>query len=178
MKRILLFVSLIVLMACTSVQTTFDYDKNADFTKYKTYAFSEETTELPINQLNRDRVLDAINNEMYAKGFAEMGKDPDVIVDVHIKGKELVTANASTTGVGYGRYGWSGGYTSTTVTYDSYTEGSMFITLVDRLTEKIIWQGVGTKTIDESASPEKRTEMINYSIKQIMTNYPPNITNK
>jgi len=165
-------------MSCSSVQTTFDYDKNADFTKYKTYAFSEETAELPINQLNRDRVLDAVNNEMYAKGFAEMGKDPDVIVDIHIKGKEVVTANATTTGAGYNRYGWGAGYSSTQVTYDSYTEGSMFITLVDRISEKIIWQGVGTKTLDESATPEKRTEMINYSVKQIMSNYPPNVTNK
>lgn len=167
-----------MLMACSTVQTTFDYDKDADFSKYKTYAFSPETAELPVNQLNLDRILDAVNNEMYAKGFAEMGNEPDALVDVHIKGKEVVTANASTTGVGYGRYGWAGGYSSTQVTYDSYTEGTMIITLVDRVTEKIIWQGVGTKPIDENVTAEKRTEIINYSVKQIMTNYPPEINNK
>jgi hypothetical protein len=45
--------------------------------------------------------------------------------------------------------------------------------LIDKAGQKVIWQGTGTKTIDEKASPQKREENINYAVKQIFSNYPP-----
>ena len=129
-----------------------------------------------LNQLNRDRVISAVETEMAAKGFtkAEAG---DVILDIRIKGEEVQTATATTSGspygYGYGRWGYGGGFSTTTVNYDKYVEGTLFVTLVDKATEKIVWQGTGTKTVDENASAQKREENINYAVKQIFTNYPP-----
>jgi hypothetical protein len=131
---------------------------------------------MPLNQLNRDRIISAVEAEMATKGFTK-SESPDVILDIRIKGEEVQTATATTSGPGYGygyyRWGYGGGFSTTTVNYDKYVEGTMFITLVDRATEKIVWQGTGTKTVDENASAEKREENINYAVKQIFTNYPP-----
>ena len=167
---------ILIFADCSTVKIGFDYDKQADFSKYKTYTISEETMKMPLNQLNRDRIISAVEAEMAAKGFTK-SESPDVILDIRVKGEEVQTATATTSGPGYGygyyRWGYGGGFATTTVNYDKYVEGTMFITLVDRVSEKIVWQGTGTKTVDENASAEKREENINYAVKQIFTNYPP-----
>jgi hypothetical protein len=177
MRKLLLLPVILIFAACSTVKVGFDYDKQADFSKYKTYTISEETMKMPLNQLNRDRIISAVEAEMATKGFTK-SENPDVILDIRIKGEEVQTATATTSGPGYGyggyyRWGYGGGFSTTTVNYDKYVEGTMFITLVDRATEKIVWQGTGTKTVDENASAEKREENINYAVKQIFTNYPP-----
>ena len=178
MKKLLLIPVLFAFVACSTVKVTYDYDKQADFSKYKTYAVSEETTKMVgVNQLNRDRMIAAVEAEMAVKGFTK-ADNADVILDIRVKGEEVQTATATSTGggyggYGYGRWGYGGGMSTTYVNYDSYVEGTLFVTLIDKATEKIVWQGTGTKTIDENASAKKREENINYAVKQIFTNYPP-----
>jgi hypothetical protein len=160
--------------ACASVTTSFDYDKSADFSKYKTYAYTEHTQKLPeINSLDRDRILAAIDSEMAKKGYTKSDSNSDVLVDVFLKTEEEMTATATNTG-GYGRwgygYGWGGG--TTHVDYNKYTKGTMFISLVDSSTEKIVWQGRGTKTLNENVKPEKKEANIKSAITMIFAKYP------
>jgi hypothetical protein len=76
------------------------------------------------------------------------------------------------TGGYYGRYGYGGGFGTTQINYNTYMDGTLFINVVDKTSEKIVWQGRGTKTIDENASPEKREKNINYAVKSIYYKYP------
>ena len=177
MKKYLPIFLIVILSACSSLKVSYDYDKQADFAKYKTYTFSEDALNLKINQLNRDRILNAIDTEMAAKGFTKTDSNPDVLVDVHVRAEQKVDATATTTPTyGYGgpwRYGYGGGFSTTQINYNEYVEGTLFINLVDRATEKIAWQGRATKTLDEDASAEKREQNINTAVKQIFTKYPP-----
>ncbi len=176
MKRIFFVVFLAALTACSTLKVTYDYDGQADFAKYKTYAFSEDALKLPVDQLNRDRILKAIETELAAEGLSK-SDNPDVLVDVHVKAQQKTEATATTTGGGmYGgpwRYGYGGGYSTTQINYNQYVEGTLFVNIVDKATEKIAWQGRATKTIDQDVSPEKRESNINYAVKQIFTKYPP-----
>jgi hypothetical protein len=176
MKKFLVIPVLFAFVACSTVKVAYDYDKQADFSKYKTYVISEETMKMKgVNQLNRDRIIAAVEAQMAAKGFTK-SENADVILDVRIKGEEIQTATATNTGgygYGYGRWGYGGGFSTTTVNYDKYVEGTLFVTLVDKVTEKIAWQGTGTKTLEENASAEKREQNIDYAVQQIFTNYPP-----
>ena len=93
MKKYLLIPVLFAFVACSTVKVAYDYDKQADFSKYKTYAISEETTKMAnVNQLNRDRIINAVEAEMAAKGFTKAGDNADVILDI---GKERVVLNFS-----------------------------------------------------------------------------------
>lgn len=176
MKKFLFVCVIALLTACSSLKVTYDYDSQADFTKYKTYAFSDDALKLPVQQLNRDRILKAIEAEMAAKGFSK-SDNPDVLVDVHVKAEQKTEATATTTGGGmYGgpwRYGYGGGFSTTQINYNQYVEGTLFVNLVDKTSEKIVWQGRGTRTLDENTSPEKRESNINYAVKQIFSKYPP-----
>lgn len=176
MKKFLIIPVLFAFVACSTVKVAYDYDKQADFSKYKTYVISEETMKMAgVNQLNRDRIIAAVEAQMAAKGFTK-AESADVILDVRIKGEEVQTATATTSGgygYGYGRWGYGGGFSTTQVNYDKYVEGTLFVTMVDKATEKIAWQGTGTKTLDENASPEKKQQNIDYAVQQIFMNYPP-----
>lgn len=175
MKKYLLIPILFAFVACATVKVNFDYDTQADFSKYKTYVISEETMKMAnINQLNRDRIIKAVETEMAAKGFTKATKKADVIMDIRIKGEEIQTATATSFGgFGYGRWGYGGGMSTTHVNYDKYTVGTLFITLVDKATEKIAWQGTGKKIIEENTSAQKTEQNIDYAVKQIFSNYPP-----
>ncbi len=174
MKKLLIPFLLVGAVACSSIKTAFDYDKQADFSKYKSYAFSDSQLEQSIGQLNADRLIKAVEAELAKKGFSKSDA-PDAIVDIHIKTEKKVSATANTTGGygRYGRYGYGGGFSTTQINYDEYTDGTLFISIIDNSSQKIVWQGTGTKTLDENANADKRESNINYSVQQIMLNYPP-----
>src|SRR5688572_15217347 len=110
-KLLLLCMVAAVATSCSSLKIGYDYDKQADFSKYKTYAFSEDALNLPIQQLNRDRILKAVETELAAKGFSK-SDSPDVLIDLQVKAQKEVEATATNMGGGMygGRYGFAGGY--------------------------------------------------------------------
>ena len=163
--------------SCSSIKVTSDFDKTAGFANYKTYAFTPEAQSLPLDDINRGRILTAIENELAAKGFTK-AENPDVLIDVNIKAEKQTTATATNTGGYYGRgyrYGYGGGFSTTTINYDTYVDGTLFIDMIDASKKQLVWQGRGTKTLDPEATPQKREENINYAVKQIFTKYPPAI---
>ena len=175
MKRLILpIILLLILSSCASLKITYDYDKTAPFASYKTYQFTPEVASLPISDLNKGRLISALETELAAKGFTKSEK-PDVLIDVKIKSKEIQTATANTTG-GYGRgyrYGWGGGFSTTTINYDSYTEGTVFIDMIDAAKNQLVWQGRAVGTFDPDLSSEKRGANIKNGTKQVFMQYPP-----
>ncbi len=178
MKNLLILLLAVGIASCSSVKVSYDIDKSVDFTKYKTYNYSEDALKLPVQELNRNRVFNAVDNELASRGLSK-SDDPDVLIDLHVRAEQKTEATATTTGTGmyggYGgpwRYGYGGGFSTTTIDYDNYIEGTLFINVVDKAEDKIVWQGRGTKTVDEDASPEKRDANINNGIKSIFATYP------
>lgn len=167
-----IIVLLATVLGCASMNVSYDFDRQADFTKYRTYQFTDESLSLPVGDLNRNRIISAVETELAAKGFTKSDQ-PDALVDVYITAKKEVDATATTTGTGPWRYGYGGGFSTTQVTYNEYIVGTLLISLIDYSVKQIVWQGTGTKTLDESASPEKRESNINYAVQQIFSNYPP-----
>lgn len=176
MKRIIKFSTLVFLFsACASLSVSYDYDKNADFNKYKTYAFDEQVDQLKVNQLDKNRVISAIENEMSARGYTKSDA-PDMLVGIHTRVEQEESATATTTGAGmYGgpwRYGFGGGFTTTNVDINKYDVGTLFINVIDGGSKEIVWQGRGTKTLAENVSPEKKEERINAAVAAIFKKYP------
>jgi hypothetical protein len=170
-KLILFFLVALSLTSCSSINVSYDVDKDANFSAYKTYAYTPEALALGIGDINRDRLLKAIDAEMTARGFTK-SDSPDALVDLIVKAQERTQATATNTGGYYGRYGWGGGMGTTTINYDQYVDGTLFVNFVDKSTEKMVWQGRATKTLDENASPQKRESNINNAVKMIFAKFP------
>lgn len=176
-------VILLFLSSCSSVQVLSDYDKEANFTEYKSYAFYKTGIDkVQISDLDKKRILRAIESEMSKRGFTK-SEDPDLLVSIFTKEKEQVDIyNNWGGGFGWGGWGWSpyywgggwgpgwggGAYASTR------TEGSLYIDLIDTDSKELVWQGIGVGNLGNINNIEKKEERIREFVAEILMQYPPN----
>lgn len=97
---------LLMFSACSSVQVLSDYDREADFNAYKSYAFYKTGIDkAQISDLDKKRILRAIESEMSKRGFVK-SENPDILVSIFTKEKEQVDIYNNYWGGGFG-WGWS-----------------------------------------------------------------------
>ena len=179
-KLTLLFALLfsVALISPVLSQVRSDYDKNADFSKYKTYSFLgwQKESDQQVNDFDKKRIYDAFKAEFSARGmeYVETGGDVSITFFVVVNQKTSTTAYTNYTG-GYGyrsSWGWGmgSGYATTTYHESDYNEGTFVVDMYDNSTKNLAWQGVLTKVITEK--PEKREKTIPKSVKKLMKKYP------
>ena len=160
-------------------KTSYDYEKSANFAAYKTYTMKDGTK---VGQpLIDNRIAEAINTQLTAKGLTKNETNPDLVVVYHVafdKEKDISTFSSGYGG-GYGPYGygWGGGWaggTSTTQVRDILI-GTLIIDMADANKKQMVWRGMGVKEVNTNASPEKRDKSINEAVKKIFKNYPPKV---
>src|SRR5215469_12652526 len=78
-RRILFSVAIGILSAAASVaeEVKTDYDRNADFSRYKTYSWGNVHTE---DTLWVDRIKAAVNTALAAKGWTEVESGGDISI--------------------------------------------------------------------------------------------------
>ena len=164
---------LLVLASCSSVRVASDFDKNADFNQYKTYAFFKSGIDkVEISDLDKRRILAAIDTELTSKGFTK-SENPDLLINIFTKSRQQVDVNQFNAGWGYGwGWGWSPwmwGGRSTSVS--TSTEGTLYIDLVDAKKKELVWQGEGIGVLTQSSN--KKEERIQEFVQKILAKYPP-----
>ena len=177
MKRIinnlvLLPILMLVVTSCSSVRVASDYDKNANFSSYKTFAFYKTGIDkAEISDLDKRRILRAIESELLAKGFTK-SETPDMLVSIFTKSREQVNVYNNGFGpYGYG-WGWSPYYWNNyNTSVSTTTEGTLYIDLIDANKKELIWQGMGIGYLTQSM--EKKDERIQEFVSKIMEKYPP-----
>ena len=169
-KVIIPVVLMIIIAGCTEIRVSTDFDRKADFSKYKTFNFSKEVDKVTLNDLNRRRLKDAITKEMEAKGF-KSSATPDVLINAFVKGRTKYTATANTNSYGgpfmYMR-GW--GSSDTYVDVNKSIEGTLFIDLIDIQERKMIWEGIAKGLVNPRT--DTREEKINSVVQMIFKNFP------
>src|SRR5438128_11205736 len=79
---------------------TYDFDKTAPFSMFKTYAFKDGT---PAGQpLIDQRIVAALESELHAKGLTKNDSNPDVVVLYHMAFDKQQDISAYSTGPTYG----------------------------------------------------------------------------
>jgi hypothetical protein len=152
-------------------KTSFDYDKTADFAKFKTYTLKDGTK--VGDPLIDKRIVAAIETELAAKGLTKNDAKPDLAVVYHVafdKQKDITAYNT-----GYGGYGyrWGGGWGTTDVRVNQILVGTLVIDMADTAMLDMVWRGMGVKEVDTQAKAEKRDKTINSAVQKILKNYPP-----
>jgi hypothetical protein len=179
MKRIhalnYLIVAIIAWSCESQLKVSTDYDRAADFTKYKTFGFyNSESLSKNVSQLNHDRIINAIKNEMIKRGLQESASAPDLMVNTTAilqDRQSVASTNYYAYGSVYRPYTWGPGVSYTNYDVRHYKDGSLIIDVVDAGTQKLVWQGTGNKEID---SPSKNPDVdIPKAIASIMADFPP-----
>lgn len=176
MKKTLKFIPLLllfVLTSCSSIRVNSDYDKNASFDGYKTYAYHKTGIDkVEISDLDKRRILRSIDEAMAAKGFTKSDTNPDLLINFFTKEREQVDVNQFNAGWGYGwGWGWNPWMWGGTTSINRYTEGTLTIDFIDNKKKELIWQGMGEGVLTKKA--EKKDENINEFVSKILAQYPP-----
>ena len=173
-KAIPVLMLFVLIASCSSVKVASDYDKAADFNQYKTFAFFKTGIDkAEISDLDKRRMLRAIESEMMAKGFTK-SENPDLLVSIFTKSRDKV--NVYNNNYGYGPYGygwgwspyyWNAGYNNVSTS----TEGTLYVDLIDANKKELVWQGMGVGYLSERM--DKKEERIKEFVAKIMEKYPP-----
>ena len=158
MKKFLpLALVLLVMTSCSSVRVMTDYDTEANFDGYRSYAFFKPGIDkAQISDLDKKRILRAIDAELTAKGMIKK-EDPDILISIFTKEREQVDVY-NNWGIGWGwgwGWGWGPGWRGNTVS--SRVEGTLYIDLIDTNNNELVWQGMGVANIDH-LSPKKKED--------------------
>jgi len=151
-------------------QVTYDFDRTANFSTFRRYAWVRGT--IVEDQLNHNRIVGAINTQLLAKGLVqvEAGDNPDVLVAYHAS----FDRNLQITGFssGWGGYRFSGSRSGSART-NEIVVGSLVVDVVNARTKTIVWRGSATRDLDDNASAEKRDKNVNKAAEKLFKNYPP-----
>lgn len=163
---------LFVLASCSSIRVNSDYDKNASFDGYKTYAYNKAGIDkVEISDLDKKRILRSIDEVMAAKGFTK-SENPDVLINFFTKEREQVTVSQFNAGWGYGwGWGWNPYLWGGNTYVNQHTEGTLTIDIIDARKKELVWQGMGEGVLTNDA--EKKDEKIKEFVAKILEQYPP-----
>jgi hypothetical protein len=184
LKSLALLIITVVITSCSSVRVATDYDKQADFKSYKTFAFFKTGIDkAEISDLDKRRILRAIEAELLAKGFTK-SETPDLLVSIFTKSQQRVDVYNNAWGMGgwgWGGFGpWGGGFGpgwgwgwNNQPVVSTQSEGVLFIDLIDMENKELIWQGMGTGVISQNI--DKKETQIKEFVTKIMEKYPPEV---
>jgi hypothetical protein len=184
MRRLVLLAIALLFVAVTSAvaqDIRYDFDKDKDFSKYKTYKWVPIKDADQPNELTAKQITAAIDAELANKGLTKTDLDS---ADLYIGYQTAVGAEkqftAYNTGWGYGPgwgRGWYGyGGMATTTTYGSTSTvyiGQLDLSMYDAAQKQLVWRGTASKTLDPKAKPEKKQKNITKAVQKLLKNYPP-----
>ena len=182
MTRIAGFTTALTLVAAVSYgqDVSYNFDQQADFTKYKTYMWVQVKDAEQIDPLTAQQLTAAIEKQLALKGLTKAtGNQADLAIAYQVaisKEKQAQTwDNGGMYGAGWGpRYygGYYGGGMSTTTTSTIFI-GSVALDMYDSASKNLVWRSLASKQIDTKANPEKRDKNLNKGAAKMLKNFPP-----
>lgn len=175
-KRVLCFLLLTVASSLLwSQKVKVGYDKSADFSKFKTYAWARQdvTARMP---LVAAAVKAAVDEELTSRGLRKVDSDPDLLVSYQggVDAKSAVAAQDP----GYTASGgvplpdttmWSG---SPGTSSSTEMQGTLAVDLVDARRDQLVWRGTAKAKLD-TQHQTKVFDQANKAVTEMFKKYPP-----
>jgi hypothetical protein len=142
----LLLLGVVLSVTALSAENIADYDHSANFAKYHTYSWISVNV---LDPLWRDRVTDAIDTQLTAKGWRRVAAGGDASISAvgsAYNERTLETWYGGGFGGGWYHRGWwiGGGPGFATTAIERMPVGTLHIDIFDAQTRKVIWHGVCT----------------------------------
>ncbi len=160
----------VVLLTATASfgqQVKTDYDRNTDFSQYKTYSWEKVQTQ---DQLWVDRIEGAVNAALAAKGWTRVPSGGNVAIVAIEMTKNQQTLDTFYNGFG-GGWRWGGGFGDATTTVDNYKVGTLVVDLFDANSKKLIWRGSSSDTLSDKS--DKNIKNLDKGVQKMFDHFPP-----
>ena len=171
MKRRVFATAVLCLLFSTAVfaqKTEIDFDRNANFANYHTYMWEKSPN--PAKGEWNQRILDAIDKQLQAKGLQKVESNPDmwVIYSNSVKDEKQVV------GVGYGlspTWGWNNG--TGPAFHNTFVSkvGTLVVEMADANGKQALWRGSVSDTIDDNTN--KNIKNLDKAVSKLFKNFPP-----
>ena len=170
MKPFALYLILLLagLASCSGLKVVQEHDSTINFNQYQTYNFTPAADSIPINQMSKRRLFNAISAEMNGSDI-RWAADPDLYVHVHMLMKGRTNTNIS-----YGQgatYDLGAGFSTTYMDYSEFSEGSLFFDIIDARRKQLVWSGKVSGAIKSADIPTDKD--INKIVQKAFKNFPP-----
>lgn len=170
MKLLNLFLISLLFSSCVTT-ATFDYEKSADFTTYKTYSFYDDI-DTGLSVLDTKRLIDVMHTALQARGFT-FAEDSDF--KINIQSSEYENNNTAV-GVGVGGTGGNvGGGISIGIPLNGNTNREIIFEFVDHKGIGVFWQAICQSRYNPNANPEKREANLKAVFDKVLEGYPPKV---
>ena len=171
MKPIKTFLLLLFVASCAPIYVNYDYEKQHDFTKYKTYNYYSDL-ETGLSELDTKRLLYVMDEALKAKGFT-LSSTPDFFIN--ITSSEFQENRNSTVGVGVGGGGRNvGGGISIGIPLGQQNVNTQIIfDFIDENGIGLFWQAVSESSFNPNAKPEERESRLKAIADKVFAGYPP-----
>jgi len=183
MKKLFLFtIGAIFLLAGSAFgqDVRYNFDKNADFSKFKTYKWVPIKDAQKVDDLTDKQIKDAVDAELAKKGLTKVDGDyADLFIGYQtaIGTEKQYTSYNTDWGYGPGWYrgGWYGspGGGMTTGQTSTIYVGQLALDMYDSANHDLAWRGTASKTLDPKAKPDKRQKNLTKAVAKLLKNYPP-----
>jgi hypothetical protein len=184
MRRLLFLSFFGILLAATAAigqDVRYNFDKNTDFSRFKTYKWVIIKDAPTANDLVAKQIRDAVDKELAAKGLTKIDDDTANLFLGYQAGvgqEKEFTSFSSDWGYGGGWYrgGWygpGGGMSTTTGSTSTIYVGQLAVDMYDSANHDLVWRGVASKTLDPKAKPDKQQKNLAKAVKKLLKNYPP-----
>jgi hypothetical protein len=163
------FVSLAVVVGCLAQETKTDYDRNANFNRYKTFSFEKIDTKDP---LWIDRIAAAVGGTLTAKGLKQVALGGDIaIVAIGMEGDRNTLDSFYGSFPGGWAWRWGLGDGEATATTETYEVGTLVVDIFDRKTKALVWRGSITNTLSNNST--KNIVTLDKCVKKLFKEFPP-----
>jgi hypothetical protein len=192
MKRTTIFsaiamiaLTLLALGTAVAQDVRYNFDKNTDFSKFKTYKWVDIKDASKLNSIVDEQIKQAVDAQLAAKGLSKVdGDNADLLIGYQGAigtEKQFSSYNSSWGyGPGWGRggwYGYGGGSSSGFTTGQTSTIyiGQIAVDMYDAANKDLVWRGVVSKTLDTKAKPDKQQKNLNKAMAKLFKKYPPEV---
>jgi hypothetical protein len=149
------------------------FDKNTDFSKYKTYKWVNIPSSKKLDDLTADQLIGTLNVELAKKDLKKSDSDkPDLYIGYQIIPAKDKHLNHLNLGMAYGApAGGTSGSTATSTTV--VHSGQLILDMYDANTKQMVWRGMVPDAIDANAKPDKKQKHMDRAVERLLKNYPP-----
>ena len=149
------------------IHTSYNFDKTADFSKFKTYAWGQGSNPNAIqDSILLQTAQSYVNSQLALKGLqmVQESQNPDIVVVMSSGLKQQTSYNAW----GTGGWRWGGGMAS--VTPETSDVGTLVIDVYDANGKQMIWRGISQDTLSTKGS--KNEKQMGKAIEKMFKQYP------
>ena len=162
---------LLILASCAPIRVNYDFEKNIDFRKYKTYNYYSDL-ETGFSELDTNRFLNALDDALKTKGYI-LSEDPDFFIN--IQSAEIESINRNSVGIGVGGSGRNvgGGVSIGLPLANSNINRQIILDFHDENGIGLFWQAVAECSFNINATPLKREERFKAITEKMVSKFPP-----